>query len=938
MENEGERKNNFVDIVDVLDFMERLKNEEDQNAVEIVDQIEELKLELAFICTYDQLYHCDLEELEDTMIELPPPEYNHRCKYRAEQIYPLESQYEILKNVSGNIKDFHGLIVNGCIEREIVEYVLPQFQLMAERVGLFLWNDRLDGDSRLYKLAHLLIKIIPIELEVMQICYTNFKASPSAEVGCFIKQLLETSPDILREYLIHLQEHMVTVITPSTSGARNIHVMIEFLLVIVTDMPKDIIHHDKLFDLLARVVALTREVSTLVRELEEKSRNEESTDETSRATRDLLENIELLKEDLEKVYLKAPDSWQWCFPMSDGPLFMHLLHIHLKDLLDSNSYSITLIKEEIGQVKEDLEFIRSSFVNIEQELNKDLWARVLDVAYEAKDVINSINVRDNGLIHLIFSLPITIKKIKLIKEEVSNISEKIPKNRSLTVVNCTKKTVERKSLTAAKIIVAFKEETNWLISKLTSGPKDLDVTSITGMPGSGKTTLAYKVYNDESVCSHFDVRAWCTVDQEYNEKKLLVKLFNQVTGLDLKFSDDIDVADELRRKLHGKRYLIVLDDEWYTTTWDELTRPFPKVEKGSRIMLTTREKKGAFHRKCNTDPLNHRLLSLEESRELLEKRAFGKESCPDDLLNVGKEIAQNCKGLPLVESLQDTTLDRDVLKILWRAEGFAEQTEMMSLEEVMEIYLNNLISSSFVIALNEIGDFPTFQIHDLVHYFCLIKAKEEKLFGKISSSDPSSSSDLMPRTVVIDYDKEHFEHNNFVLFSSKIKRHSVKHLYSLAIAGDKMEDRLSHACHLRDLRLLRVLDLHPYFMMVKNSLLNEICMLNHLRFLCIGTEVKSLPSLFSNLRNLETFVVINDGSTLVLLPIIWDLLKLRVLSIYACCFFDLDREEPILITKDSKLENLRVLESPVLSYAKGIKDIFISFPNLQRLTFVPMRN
>ncbi|PHT29724.1 hypothetical protein CQW23_30700 [Capsicum baccatum] len=317
---------------------------------------------------------------------------------------------------------------------------------------------------------------------------------------------------------------MVTVITASTSGARNIHVMIEFLLVIVTDMPKDIIHHDKLFDLFARVGALTMEVSTLVRGLEEKSRNEESTDETSRATRDLLENIELLKEDLEQVYLKAPDSCHWCFPMSDGLLFMHLLHIHLK---------------------EDLEFIRSSFVNIEQELNTDLW------------------------------------HIKLIKEEVSNISEKIPKNRSLTVVNCIKKTVERKPLTAAKIFVGFKEETNWLISKLTSGLKDLDVISITGMPGLGKTTFAYKVYNDESVCSHFDVRAWCTVDQEYDEKKLLVKLFTQVTGLNLKFCEDIDVADELRRTLHGKRYLIVLDDVWDTTTWDELTRPFPKVEKGS---------------------------------------------------------------------------------------------------------------------------------------------------------------------------------------------------------------------------------------------------------------------------------------------------------------------------------------------------------------------
>ncbi|KAM3267562.1 hypothetical protein P3S67_032191 [Capsicum chacoense] len=724
MEKQGEiekvKANNFEvsfsalrkDVVNVLDFMERLKNEKGQNTVDIADQIEKLKFELAFICTYVQLFNCDLEQFEDNMSaarqwvdNLLQPIFdvvgnNISCKYNmdhvlpslidniddcisschhstsgatmtderlnfllqnlhhlsmylAEQIFPLVTQHEILQKVCGNIRNFHGLILNGYVECEIVEYVLPQFQLMAEIVGLFLWDDLTSEDSKVFKLPHLLMKIIPIKLEVMQICYTNLKASPSVEVGRFIKKLLESSPEVLREYLIHLQEHMVTVITASTSGARNIHVMIEFLLIILTDMTKDFIHHDKLFDLMARVGALIKEVSTLVRDLEEKSRNEESTDETSRATLDLLKNIELLKEDLEHVYLKAPDSYQCCFPMNDGPLFMHLLLIHLNGLLDSNSYSIALIKEEITLVKGALEFIRSFFVNVEQGLYKDLWSRVLDVAYEAKDVIDSIIVRDNGLLHLIFSLPLTIKKIKHIKEEVSNISEKIPKNSSLTVVNSTKKPVERKSLTTGKIIVGFKEETNWLISKLTSGPKDVDVISITGMPGLGKNTLAYKVYNDESVCRHFDVRAWCTVDQEYDENKLLVKLFNQVTGSDLKSSEDedIDVADKLRKQLYGKRYLIVLDDVWDTTTWDDLTRPFPKDEKGSRIILTTRQKEVAFHGKGNIDPLNLRLLRPEESWELLEKRAFRKESCPDELLDVGKEIAQNCKGLPLMADL-----------------------------------------------------------------------------------------------------------------------------------------------------------------------------------------------------------------------------------------------------------------------------------------------
>ncbi|KAK4717546.1 hypothetical protein R3W88_015884 [Solanum pinnatisectum] len=335
---------------------------------------------------------------------------------------------------------------------------------------------------------------------------------------------------------------MVIVITPSTLGAQNIHVMIEFLLIILSDMPKDFIHHDKLLDLLALVGALIKKVSTLVRDLEDKLRNKESTNMTNRATLKLLEYIELLKEDLKHVYLKVPDSSQCCFSMSDGPLFMYLLHIHLNDLLDSNAYSIALIKEDIGMVKEDLQSIRSFLMNIEQEWYKDLWAHVLDMAYEAKDVIDSIIVRP----------------------------------------------------------------------------------------------------------------------------KLLDKIFNQVSNSDSNLIENIDVADYLRKQLYGKRYLIVLDDVWDTNTWDELTRPFPDSMKGSRIIFTTREKEVALHGKLYTDPLNLRLLRSEESWELLEKRAFGNESCPNELMDVGKEIAEDCKGLPLVADLIDGVIaGREKKKSVW---------------------------------------------------------------------------------------------------------------------------------------------------------------------------------------------------------------------------------------------------------------------------------
>ncbi|MCD7454451.1 hypothetical protein HAX54_024890 [Datura stramonium] len=138
--------------------------------------------------------------------------------------------------------------------------------------------------------------------------------------------------------------------------------------------------------------------------------------------------------------------------MSDGPLFMTLLLRNLNDLFNSNAYSVALIKKEIGRVKEDLELIRLFFGKVEQELNRDLWARILDVAYEVEHAINSILARDRGLLQLIFLLPGTVEKIKILKKEVQ---EKISKNTSIIFADSPNKPVENKSLTAGKIIVGF---------------------------------------------------------------------------------------------------------------------------------------------------------------------------------------------------------------------------------------------------------------------------------------------------------------------------------------------------------------------------------------------------------------------------------------------------------------------------------------------------
>nr|XP_004240205.1 putative late blight resistance protein homolog R1A-3 isoform X2 [Solanum lycopersicum] len=1031
-ENEGEIErlgsNSLVssallreDIVDLKDFIQGLKNEQ--------DQVEELKFLLACLqlCYYisdaemscisyevhdlvQSLFHqssgddmmvkltdhvvpCLLENITsfkisdhhhsaamnedqlDELLDVLLVNLHNLPKVRAELISPSITQYELLKNVFGNLRDFHRLKVNGCVhEFETIEYVLPQFQLMAERVGHFcfvLLSYHIDKTDEVNSmLVHLLLKIIPVSLDAMHLCCTNLKASKSEEVGFFIKHLLEASPDILRESLLHLQEHMViNALTPRASTC-NIHVMIEFLLIILTDGLKAVIRHDKLFVLLARVIQLTKEVFVFFRNLEE------NMNEASGSNLNLLENIELLKVDLKNDFLKArADSSQLPFPMSDGPLFMTLLLTNLKDLAYSNAYSVSLIKEEIKQVKQDLEIIRSLFAYAEQELHKDLWTRVLDVAHEAEHVFNSILARDNGLVQLFFMLPDTVEKIKLVKKEVQ---EKLPKSSSIIVANAPKNPVERNSSsTVGKIIVGYEEETEWIIRKLTSGPAELDVISIVGMPGIGKTTLAYRLYNHKSIVDHYDVCAWCTVDQERNEKKLLQKIFNQVKGLEERSSEndiDDDVADKLRRRLCGQRYLIVLDDMWDTATLDELMRPFPEFHKGSRVILTSRKKEVALHGKCHTDPLYLRLLRSEESWELSEKKVFGEGRCPDELEDVEKRIARKCDGLPLVvdliggvisrkekkealwaEVLNDLSSsifkdeekvlkviqlsydhlsdhvkpclvylatypkDKDIrmseLKDLWISQGL----EMRSAEEVVD----ELISSSLVIPFDD----SIFKIHDLVHDFCYIKSRKEKLFHFIGSSKPpysSSSLDLMPRGVIIRGDTDLFDFDEcFAPFDPEMKNPYVKHLLSLKVDDVTLHRKSS----LKHLRLLKNLDLCG--IKLPDSLLNEIGMLVHLKYLKIMMKAKVLPPSFSNLCNLETLMVNNgDLSCMMLSPCFFSLAMLRVVQMNLDAVFD-----PVItvLNEDLRLENLTTLHNLYLPGSEDMEDIFKRFPNLKNL-------
>ncbi|XP_057493047.1 putative late blight resistance protein homolog R1B-16 isoform X2 [Actinidia eriantha] len=350
-------------------------------------------------------------------------------------------------------------------------------------------------------------------------------------------------------------------------------------------------------------------------------------------------------------------------------------------------------------------------------------------------------------------------------------------------------------------IVGFEEEVLIIKEQLTGVPKQLDVVSIVGMPGIGKTTLAIKVYNDPLVAYHFHIRAWITISQEYVKRDLLCGLLSSgkhhTNGVD-QISDE-ELAQRLYKSLKGRRYFIVMDDIWDSRVWFDLKACFPNDNNGSRIMFTSRNEDVASLAKSSRPPLSLRFLTDDESWVLFKQKVFRIETCPPQLTEIGKHIAKKCQGIPLVivvvagiltneekspdqwEKVGKTlnshmTADPQIwlktlalsynhlphhlkpcflyfgvfpedcqvpvweLIWLWVAEGFIRETGEKSFEDVAEEYLTELIGRSLILVSRRRydGGVKACGIHDLLRDFCIKQAEKECFLQRISGELPVS--------------------------------------------------------------------------------------------------------------------------------------------------------------------------------------------------------
>ncbi|KAM3399140.1 hypothetical protein P3S68_002656 [Capsicum galapagoense] len=165
-----------------------------------------------------------------------------------------------------------------------------------------------------------------------------------------------------------------------------------------------------------------------------------------------------------------------------------------------------------------------------------------------------------------------------------------------------------------------------------------------------RTTLAKTAYNDEKVKSYFNLKAWFCVSEPYDAIGIKKGLLQEIGSFDLKDDNNINqLRVKLKESLKGKRFLIVLDDMWNDdyNEWNDLRTPFVQGDMGSKITVTTRRKDVAGM--MGSGSVNVGTLSSEASWALFKRHSLKNRDPKEhpELEEVGKQIADKCKGLPL---------------------------------------------------------------------------------------------------------------------------------------------------------------------------------------------------------------------------------------------------------------------------------------------------
>ncbi|KDP26031.1 hypothetical protein JCGZ_21064 [Jatropha curcas] len=239
------------------------------------------------------------------------------------------------------------------------------------------------------------------------------------------------------------------------------------------------------------------------------------------------------------------------------------------------------------------------------------------------------------------------------------------------------------SFVDAANVTGRNQDAEFIIKNLLSAAENdnVSIIPIVGIGGMGKTTLAQLVYNDPRVVTHFELKLWVCVSDNFHLQTVIIKILNCVStgqryvGLDIE-----QLQRALREALQRKRYLLVLDDIWNEDRkkWVDLKTLLMVGANGSTIIATTRSNDVA---KIMGTVASYALGRLPEPDclSLFFRCAFGEvQNQNPNLIHYGEQIVSKCKGVPLAVITLGTLLYSVTDESAWK---FVMDSEIWKLKQ-----------------------------------------------------------------------------------------------------------------------------------------------------------------------------------------------------------------------------------------------------------------
>uniref|UniRef100_A0ACD5WN52 Uncharacterized protein n=1 Tax=Avena sativa TaxID=4498 RepID=A0ACD5WN52_AVESA len=454
----------------------------------------------------------------------------------------------------------------------------------------------------------------------------------------------------------------------------------------------------------------------------------------------------------------------------------------------------------------------------------------------------------------------------------------------------------------------MKELEEWVTNKNSCG-----VLYVVGFGGVGKTTIAtalYRKFGDQ-----FDHRAMVTVSQSSDINAVLTNIKNQVmpqsssqkqdstdgvlgrlkrgssafaakccsagTSEETRGETKLDqLKKDLKEHFDNNSYLVLVDDVWSATTWDQIRKSLPPSKQRSRIIVTTRFQAVATARRGEEGDRTRKVvpLGVEESEKLFKQSFFESkgnmvdkvpkevckslfpESVKDHVKDGRKDLTQEEVGRIVSHCYNDMPADIKTCSLYlsifpkgqkistkrltrrWIAEGFVAEKQGLSVEDVAETYFNHLIRRKIIrpVEHSSNGKVKKCIVHDMVLEHIVAKASEENFITVVGGNwlmQPPSSK--VRRLSLQESDSKR---------ANDTEKMNLSHVRSLTMFGS-LNQLPSHSFKFG---IVQVLDLEGCTGF-KVHHTEEICKMLLLKYLSLRrTDTKKLPKAIGKLENLET--------------------------------------------------------------------------------------